>query len=225
MGKAVSRLWHGENKTTTQAVPKRMLAVLFILIVFIVAGGFFLEPLVNSAGYTISSDTISIVAGITAAIAGLSVGWFLKENWFEGKSWSVVRDNYSIAGGYQKLIAEPVLKLADVFYTIDLLLLSFTQQAGAFFLHVAHSARKTDNIVYRIMNAVGETGLQLSNVSRTMEEKGVEAGVYGISSSIKESGRLSRKLQTGLVHKELVITVAGLLVLIFILIAMISYAK
>lgn len=223
MGKAVSGLWHG-NKTATQAGPKRMLTGLFILIVFIVAGGFFLKPLVRSAGYTISSDTISKIAGIAVAIAGLSLGWFLKENWFESKAWSIVRDNYSIAGGYQKLIAAPVLKLADVFYKMDLLLLSFTQQAGTVFLHVARFARKTDNIVYRIMNAIGETGLRLSNVSRTMEEKGVEAGVYGISSSIKESGRLSRKLQTGLVHKELVITVAGVLVLIFILIAMIVYA-
>jgi hypothetical protein len=47
--------------------------------------------------------------------------------------------------------------------------------------------------------------------------------VYGVSSAIQESGKWGRKLQTGLVHKELVITIAGLLILIFILIAMIAY--
>lgn len=223
MGKAISQLWQGQENTSVNPELKQMLVGLFILIAFVVAGGFFLEPLVKFAGYEIPSDMISKLAGITAAVSGLAAGWFLKERWFEGKVWNIIRENYIVAGGYQKLVAEPVLNLARLFYKVELFLLKLVEQTGIAFLTIAKSAFSMDNVLNRITDKVGNAGLQVSNASEMFEEKGVEAGVYGIASSIKESGRWGRKLQSGLVHKELVITVAGLLVLIFVLIAMISY--
>ncbi len=222
MGKAISRLWHGDNKTAIQPAPKQMIAGLFGLLALIVAGGFFLKPMVSFAGYALPSDNTSTIAGILVAVAGLASGWLLPESWFAGRVWNTIRDNYSFAGGYQKLIAEPVLQLARFVYKIDLLLLSLIQQAGYFFLRIARFARTADSSLNEWMIAMGKAGLQVSSVSKTIDES-VEAGVYGISKSVKESGQLSRKLQTGLVHQELVITVAGMLVLIFIFIAMISY--
>lgn len=223
MGKAISQLWHGPENVSPEPELQEMPVGLFILVAFVVAGGFFLEPLVRSAGYDIPSDIISKVAGITAAVSGLAAGWFLKERWFAGKAWNIIRENYTVAGGYQKLVAEPVFNLARLFYKVELFLLKLVEQMGIAFLTIATSALSMDDVLSRISGKAGRAGLLISNASEMVEEKGVEAGVYGIASSINQSGRWGRKLQSGLVHKELVITVAGLLVLIFVLIVMISY--
>jgi NADH-quinone oxidoreductase subunit L len=223
MGKAIKRLWAGQQENHPTPDLKYMLTGLFLLVAFIIGGGFFLEPVVKFAGYEIPTNTVSEIAGITAAIAGLAAGWYVKESSFSAKWWSAVRENYTIAGGYKKLIAEPVLKCATFFNKVDFLLLAFVQKIGNAFLFVSRLARNADTILNRLTDAVGNTGITTSHLSRSFEQKGIEAGVYGVSSAIQESGKWGRKLQTGLVHKELVITIAGLLILIFILIAMIAY--
>lgn len=223
MGKSVSRLWHSKADNKPIAEPKQMLSGLFVLVVLVVAGGIFLQHLVTFSGYEIPSDTLSKIAGIAAAIVGLVAGWYLKESLFDGKVWNTIRDNYSIAGGYATLVAAPVLKLAGICYQFDRTLLSFVEKTGKTVLNFSHLAQSIDDTVDWMTNLIGKAGLQLSNGSKAFEENGVETSVYAIASSVKQSGKWGKKLQSGLVHKELVITVAGLLVLIFVLIAMISY--
>lgn len=224
MGKAVKRLWQGAHKYEERLEPKQMLTAIFILIAFVVAGGFFLEYVVTFAGYELPSDILSKIVGIVTAVAGLAAGWLLKESWFNGKVWSTVRDNFSIAGGYQNLVVKPTLAFAGYVYKLELQILQFIQKTGTAFLQIAHAVFNTDKLLNKLMNGMGTAGVALSNGTKSFEEKGVEAGVYGVSATVKESGRWGRKLQSGLVHKELVITVAGMLVLIFILIALINYA-
>ncbi|WP_157627194.1 NADH-quinone oxidoreductase subunit L [Spirosoma luteum] len=224
MGKAVKRLWQGTPKNEEGPEPKQMLTAISILIAFVMAGGFFLEYVVTIAGYGLPSDSLSKVVGIVTAIAGLAAGWLLKESWFTGKVWNTVRDNFSIAGGYQYLVVKPTLAFAGYVYKVELLMQYFIQKTGTSFLQIAHAAFNTDTLLNNLMNGMGTAGIALSNGTKSFEEEAVEAGVYGISATVKESGRWGRKLQSGLVHKELVITVAGMLVLIFLLIALIKYA-
>ncbi len=221
MGKAVNRIWAGQENTSDKPGLRQMISGLFILVVFIVAGGFFLEPIVKFAGYEIPSGTLSKIAGITAAVAGLLAGWYVKEKWLNGKLWNAARGNYQVAGGYQKLVVVPVLKLTAFFYHVELLLNVFISKTGQSFVSIAKLLYGADKILNNLTEDVGSTGLQLSAASNSFEENGIEKGVYSVSSSVKESGRVGRKLQSGLVHKELVITVAGLLILIFVLISMI----
>lgn len=224
MGKAVKRLWQGAHKNEEQPEPKQMLTAIFILIAYIVAGGFFLEYVVTFAGYELPSDSLSKIVGIVTAVAGFATGWLLKESWFNGKVWNTVRDNFSISGGYHHLVVKPTLAFAGYVYKIELLILHVVQKTGTAFLQIAHATFNTDKLLNKLMIGMGTAGVALSNSTKSFEEKRVEAGVYGVSATVKESGRWGRKLQSGLVHKELVITVAGMLVLIFILIALINYA-
>lgn len=223
MGKAVRRLWSGKNDMPINVELKWMLTGLLLLIVFVVFGGFFLEHLVKFAGYEIPSNTISKITGIAAAVLGLVAGWYVKESWFSAQWWNVIRTNYPIAGGYQKLVAAPTLKLAALFYQLELMLLFFVQNTGIAFLSFARSLYGGDGVLIRLTNIIGLSGLQAGRVSRSFEEKSIEAGVYGIASSVKATGKAGKKLQTGLVHKELAVTIAGVLILVFVLIVMIAY--
>lgn len=213
---AVRWLWKGKAEKPSISKKHLMLTGIFILIILVIAGGFGLEPIVKKVGYSIPKGLWSMVLGLIAALLGLLTGWFYRENWLSGSFTKFSRENYALAGGYQNLVVKPTLKTADFFQHIDTLILKFIERIGYFGLNLSQTISKADQNVKTVVWEIGNSGIRLSSFSQIFDLKILNC-IKTIASSIKESGYYGKKWQSGLVHKELAITIISLLILIFIL--------
>ncbi|WP_373056664.1 NADH-quinone oxidoreductase subunit L [Zunongwangia sp. H14] len=193
IAKALNRLWNGHAEEKT--VPKKLWLLVGVtaLVAVVLGGGFILEKLVKTAGYEFPKDKISKILGLTVAVLGLVSGWFFRNSWFPKSASAWIQKNYKVAGGYRQLIAMPVLKIAGWAYSFDRILLGFVQ-------------------------GIGNTGIKFSGINSSFDHHLLE-GVKNIGKGIKQAGGAGRKWQSGLVHKELAITIGVMLVLLLILTA------
>ncbi|SHF43050.1 NADH dehydrogenase subunit L [Salegentibacter echinorum] len=214
---AVRWLWKGKAEKPSISKKNLMLTGIFILIILVIAGGFGLEPIVKKIGYSIPKGKWSMVLGLVAALFGLLTGWFYRENWLPGTFTKFSRENYTLAGGYQNLVVNPTLKTANFFQHIDAFILEYIEKIGYFGLNLSQTIFKADRNVKTAVWEIGNSGIWLSSFSQIFDLK-ILISIKTIASSIKESGYYGKKWQSGLVHKELAITIISLLILIFILI-------
>jgi NADH-quinone oxidoreductase subunit L len=56
---------------------------------------------------------------------------------------------------------------------------------------------------------VGRAGLAVAQASRLTDEKGIDGLIFTLVRGTRDLGRRARRLQTGLVHKELLLAVTG----------------
>ncbi|AVR46546.1 hypothetical protein C7S20_15445 [Christiangramia fulva] len=193
IAKAIYRLWNGNTKGKTLHKKLWLLAGVTILIAVVLAGGFVLEQLIKTAGYEFPKDKISKILGLSVAFLGIITGWFYKDSWLPDTVREGIRANYKIAGGYQKLIALPILKLADLTYSLDKMLL-------------------------KLIWKIGNISINYSRINGHFDDELLQS-VETVGKGIKHAGGTGKKWQSGLVHKELAITIGVLLVLLFILTA------
>lgn len=217
IGKALNRLWIGNAEKET--IPKKslMLAGIALLILFILGGGFFLEHLVKISGFEVPKDKLSKILGLLFAASGLLLGWFFRNSWFPAEASDFIRKNYPVAGGYQSLVIAPILKLADFTYKIDKLILSAIEKTGETTLTNSKASFSTDRLLKSGVRSIGSFTLFFSKLSEKMD-RGIMKSVENLAAAVKSGGSTSKKWQSGMVHKELAISVAGLLVLVVILI-------
>ncbi|MDF9799212.1 NADH-quinone oxidoreductase subunit L [Catalinimonas alkaloidigena] len=222
MGRAIRILWgdapeHEKNEHFIEKV-NWMRAGLLVLVLVVAIGGFWLEPLVKFAEYKIPKNEIAKYSGLAVAIAGLAAGWFLHMHSLFGKSSNFLASHYPLAGGYQSIIVKPVLKLAFWTDRLDQVIHAAVLKAGTSFATISHFTQEIDQFFSNLTNKAGSFSLKLGGLSRKLEESGIELWIASLTSSVQELGKYSKQTQSGRVHKELVWSVGGMLVLMIILI-------
>jgi NADH-quinone oxidoreductase subunit L len=65
---------------------------------------------------------------------------------------------------------------------------------------------------------VGRAGLSIAYVSRLIDERGIDGLIAALVRGTRELGGRARKLQSGLVHRELLIAVAGVALIFALLV-------
>lgn len=222
MGRAIRILWSDapEHKPDDHSIEKLnwMRAGLLVLVLVVAIGGFWLEPLVKFAEYEIPKNEIAKYSGLAAAIAGLAAGWFVNTQSLFGKASDFLANNYQLAGGYQSIIVKPVLKFAFWTDRLDQAIHTAVLKVGTSFAGISHFAQEIDQFFSKLTNQVGSFNLKLGGLSRKLEESGIEQWIASLTSSVQELGKYSKQTQSGMVHKELVWSVGGMLVLMIILI-------
>jgi len=218
IAKALNRLWNGKTQKPENKGLTLLHAGLLGLVLIVLAGGFFLEKLVYSGEYTIPKDSLSKYLGLGLALLGLLLGWMYNEKWLPQRAKEIINENYPISGGYQKLVVQPVLWLASITYNFDQKISAFVQNLGHAGLLFSKKNEMLDKWVGRATLSIGRSWVIFSGVHKIFDDNMLK-WVENIGHGVQKTGARGRKWQSGMVHKELAISVVALLILIFILTA------
>ncbi|MGK7395639.1 MAG: NADH-quinone oxidoreductase subunit 5 family protein [Candidatus Cyclobacteriaceae bacterium M3_2C_046] len=219
MGRSFHLLWQANTRPGEKTESfKWMRTGMFLLVLVVAIGGLLLKSLIHLINYELPHATLAIIFGLIAAVAGLLSGWFLIPARLKSSTIDFIKNNYPIAGGYYHWVVVPILKLAGFFYQFEKRLNRFITSLGHLFYHLGKGMDNTSQWLEAFTLATGRFNLSLSRISRVMDDDGLEVFLYRLSGSVKELGKISRKLQSGLVHQEMMWSVIGFVGFIIILI-------
>lgn len=192
VARALRLLWKGEAQDEPVAGIIPMGAGLAGLVTLAVVLGFALEPLAGLVGGDLPKDLLTVILGTAVAISGLALGWFVPADSLLGPVRASAEKGFRIGGGFKQFVARPALAVARV--------------TDAF-----------DGGIHRGVLTVGHAGLAVARASRITDEKGIDGLIFALVRGTRDLGRRARRLQTGLVHKELLLAVTGgVLILTFL---------
>jgi NADH-quinone oxidoreductase subunit L len=184
VARALRLLWRGDGRGEAVSGIVWMGAGLASLVVLAATLGFAKGPLGVLLGDKIPSVSLTTLVGTAAALAGLLLGWRLSADRLLGPLRVPAERGFRIAGGFYGLVVLPSLALA---------------RAGDVL----------DRGLYAGVLGVGRVALALAGASRLSDEHGIDGLIFALARGTRELGGRARRLQTGLVHKELVLAVAG----------------
>ena len=90
---------------------------------------------------------------------------------------------------------------------------------GGLALALAASVSRADARLHRLVEGAGQGALAAARLTRDIDQEGIEELIAALARGTRELGRAGRRLQSGLVHQELALTVAsaaGLVVLLLV---------
>jgi NADH-quinone oxidoreductase subunit L len=219
MGRAFGILWkgHSEPEEKPKKLPWMHLGFL-TLVTAVIAGWLFLDPLVESSGFSIPKDNIAMISGLGAAFLGLAAGWFATAPIFKTQVWMFFRDNYPVAGGYTNVIVQPFQMLATGANLIEQFLLQSVFEIGKAFLMLARwLANVPDRAMAFVIDQIGTFNLNIGQWSQITDDRGIVEWIAGLVASIQRLGQYGRNIQSGLVHRELAWSVYGMILALIIL--------
>ena len=184
VARALRILWKGEKQNEPIAGMSWMGVGIFGLVALAVGLGFALEPLAKSVGDELPKDTLTMILGGAVALGGLALGWFVSADSLLGPVRAPAAKGFRIGGGFEQFVARPALAVARVTNTFD-------------------------NGIHRGVLGVGRLGISVAQASRFTDEKGIDGFIFALVRGTRNLGRRARRLQTGLVHKELLLAVTG----------------
>lgn len=136
------------------------------------------------------------VLGLAAAVVGLAAGWFISAGRLLGPLRGTAADGFRVAGGFDGLVARPALA-------------------------VARATAEADRGVHALVLAVGRGGLAAAEATRLTDERGIDGLIRALVRGMRELGGRARRLQSGLVHKELLLAaVGGALIFVLVVIGL-----
>lgn len=188
-------LWRGEGEDEPVAGIGWMGAALAVLVGLAAVLGFAAEPLARLTGGEPPRDLATALLVLTLALAagGLLLGWFVSAGRLLGPLGAPAEEGFRVAGGFDGLVARPALVLARV---LD----------------------RLDRCIHAGVLGVGGLGLALARASRLADEKGIDGLIAALVRGLRELGGRARELQSGLVHRELLLAAAGTALILVLLV-------
>lgn len=185
VARALRLLWRGERESEPVAGAGWMGAGLAVLAVLAAVLGLALPPVALLLGAELSEKTLLVAAlGLIAALIGLVLGWALPAGRLLGPLYGFAGRGFRVGSGFDGLAARPALALA-------------------------HALDALDRAIHAGVLAVGSAALAVANASRVTDEKGIDGLISALVRGIRGLGGRARELQTGLVHKELLLAATG----------------
>ena len=147
--------------------------------------GLALPPVANLLGAELPEETLLVAAlGLVAALAGLALGWVFPAGRLLGPLFGLAGRGFRVNGGFDGLVAHPALALA---LALDAL----------------------DRGIHAGMVAVGSAALAVADASRATDERGIDGLIAALVRGTRDLGGRARELQSGLVHRELLLATGG----------------
>ena len=152
----------------------------------------------------------AVAIGVVAAAAGLILGWYAPEGRLLGPLLGTARRGFRINGGLDGLVAKPALALAHALDRLDGALHRGVLGVARAALGAAGAARVLDGALHgSIVEGTGRAGVGLAGVTRQTDERGIDRAIAGLVEETRTLGGRARRLQTGLVHRELLLAAGG----------------
>jgi len=186
MARALNTLWHGNRQKRIIPGLGWMSAGLAGLVTLaIILGAAF--PSIGTllrASLAEDENTLAQILGLSAALAGLALGWFISGQRLLGPLLPWSQRGFAVAGGIDNLLVRPTFA-------------------------IARSCEKLERILYAGVLAVGQLGLSIGRGARYGDERGIDGLIFALVRGTINLGNRARTLQSGLIHREMAITVVG----------------
>ena len=182
MGKAIKLLWQGSAQTTEIPGIKSMGIGFGVLVALAVILGFTFTTIESMLLMPLEADIYAMILGLSAAISGLLLGWYVSANKILGPVIKPAQSGFAIAGGIDRLIVVPTLAIAK-------------------------ACDKLEKYLYQLALTVGKSACNIAQLSKTSDDKVIDKFIYYIVGLSLKISHYARAIQSGLIHRELAISV------------------
>jgi NADH-quinone oxidoreductase subunit L len=220
MGRAMGILWNGDSDEDLEAPAglRWMQGGLIAMVLFVLGGGLFLHGMVAAADFHLPKAGTAKIGGLIAALVGLAAGWLASFKKADHPLTVFIQNNYPVGGGYSSLVVAPVMKLASFCRKTDEGIHQLVLGIGRSVLKGASGVDTADRRIHRGVPGVGRFGLRLGDWSQRSDEQGINGAISGLVESVQKMGQQGRKTQSGLVHRELMWSVWGMVAFLILMI-------
>ena len=171
--------------------------------------GFGVDPVGRLLGEHVPEDLVSLVLGLIAAGAGLLVGWGIPARRLLGPVHGTAQDGFRLSGGLDGLVVAPTVALARWSDALDRGIQAGVLGLGRAMLQVSRGSSTVDAGLHRGIEDVGGAAITTAAATRTTDERGIDGLIERLVNGTRRLGSEARQLQTGLVHRELLLAVSG----------------
>jgi len=177
-------------------------------------------PLEHGLGAELPPEGTAMILGLAAALVGLALGWFLGPARLLGPMLPWAQSGFALAGGMDALILRPALATAAACERFEQRLLA--AQLGLVRAVGFGSASRVERAEQRILArtlAFGRMNLRLGDRAEDTDKNVIDVLIFGLVYRTVAAGRRLRLLQSGLIHRELALTVMGIALIVVLLLA------
>ncbi|ABG03104.1 NADH dehydrogenase (quinone) [Rubrobacter xylanophilus DSM 9941] len=194
VARALGLLWRGAGAGGPVKGARWMGAGLAALALLAAALGLAVPPIGELlARQELPEGALATVAGLAATLGGLALGWLVPEDRMLGPLRAPAERGFRPGGGLDALVARPALALGRA------------------------AARFDDGVVHAAVLSAGRAALAVAAASRLTDERGIDALVLSLARGTRRLGGRARELQTGLVHRELLLAAGGAALMLVVL--------
>lgn len=213
IGRAARLLWgddHARQEAPVNGHSIIWMGTGLIILAILASGlGLSMEPLAQLFDDEIPEDPTGLVVGLMVAIVGLLIGWRTTAPRLLGAVYSTAQDGFRFKDGWAGSIARPTLILGARFDQLDQVIHAGVHGVGRRALEIASSSRTLDERVHGSVEGVGSTSMAVARSSHAFDQKELDGFIAGLVHLVWNYGQLARRLQTGLVHRELLVAMGG----------------
>jgi NADH-quinone oxidoreductase subunit L len=189
MARALHILWHGKAQKRELTGLGWMGGGLAGLVVLAVVLGAAFPPIIEQFNAHFPETPLAQILGLSAAIGGLALGWFIPAQRLLGPLLPWARQSFAIAGGFDTWLVRP-----------------------AFF--IARRCEQLERLLYEGVLAIGRFGIGIGRAARFGDERGIDGLIFSLVRNTIKLGDRARTLQSGLIHREMAIMVVGTAVIL-----------
>ena len=209
---------HPAARPASGSAAVAMGAPLAVLVALAAAFGLGLPSLDRLLGAHAEQATVAVVLGLAGAAAGLGVGWLLPADRLLGPLTLPARDGFRVGGGFDHLVVRPAFALARALDGLDGAIHRGVLGVGREAIGVARVGSRVDAWVHGGVVGVGRASLALAAAARRLDENGIDRLIADLVVAVRNLGVRARGLQTGLVHRELMVAAAATVVVVVLLV-------
>lgn len=184
VGRALGLLWRGDGTGRPVAGAGWMGAGLAALAVLAATLGLAVGPLAGLLGEEIPENLLIAGLGIVLVLGGLPLGWFVPAGSLLGPLRGPAERGFRFGGGFDGLVARPAMAAARALDAVD-------------------------RGIHASVIGVGRAGLAVADATRVADERGIDGLIRTLVQGTRDLGGRARTLQSGLVHKELLLAAVG----------------
>jgi len=184
MARALRILWRGNRQHRhIPGLGWMTLGLTGLVTLAVILGATFpsIEVLLDQS---LSGNPLAQLLGLSAALIGLALGRFIPGWRLLGPLLPWARQGFAIAGGFDTWVVQPAYA-------------------------IARACEQLERGLYNGVLAVGRAGLAMSRAARWGDERGIDGLIFSLVRGVHELGNRARTLQSGLIHREMAIMVAG----------------
>ncbi len=222
VAQALRLLWRGEGHDGPVDGVRPMGIALACLVVLVALFGVLVGPFTEFLDIKLPKAESAVIASLVAASGGLLLGGTMVAEALPGWALRPAGMGFRVRGGFVDLVVRPALTLAHMTDRLDGRIHSGATAAGRGALAAASTIRSSEALLHAWVEGAGKIGLGLAGASRRTDERGIDALIAALVRNIRELGGRARRLQTGLVHRELALAAGGTGLLLAIVLLSIS---
>jgi NADH-quinone oxidoreductase subunit L len=183
MARALTQLWRGAHEKGKAGTDLTWMGTgMGVLVALAVALGAGFPMLEERLGVEISTSTLAMALGLGAALIGLLLGWRVPAERLLGPLAGWAHSGFAIAGGMDALVLRPTLAMS-------------------------RACNAVETGLYNFVLGVGRVSMGIGRGTRISDEAGIDRTIFAFVRATVTTGSLARRLQSGLIHRELALSI------------------